>query len=107
MDNKKDIILREMSDLARLMFSNGDGSVYLYGSQARGDSSPHSDWDILVITDDSIATDDDFMHFAFPYAEIGWRHGEQITPLHYTRSQWDAQKGTAFYSNVISEAIRL
>ncbi|MDE6457573.1 MAG: nucleotidyltransferase domain-containing protein [Muribaculum sp.] len=107
MVDKSRVIIKEISQLARQMFTAGTGTVYLYGSQARGDNSPRSDWDLLVITDDSITTDDDFRHFAFPFAEIGWRHGEQITPLHYTQSQWDAQKGTAFYNNVISEAIRL
>ncbi len=105
--NKNAVIIEEISRLARQMFGHGEGAVYLFGSQARGDSSLRSDWDILVITDDKIATDDDFSRFAFPYAEIGWRYGAQITPIHYTRSQWAAEKDTAFYRNVVSEAIML
>ncbi|WP_165156850.1 nucleotidyltransferase domain-containing protein [Parabacteroides sp. ZJ-118] len=107
MTSKQSIIIHELTRLARLMFSNGSGTVYLYGSQARGNSSLRSDWDILVITDDSIATDDDFLRFAFPYAELGWRFGEQITPVHFTRSEWNAEQGSAFYSNVLAEAIKL
>lgn len=107
---KKDKILREISRVARKLFGNGDGYVYLYGSQARNDASPHSDWDLLVITDDKVANasdDDDFDRYAFPFAEIGWHFGAQITPIHFTRSQWEAQSGTTFYHNVLSEAIRL
>ncbi len=107
MVDRRNVIIKEISRLAGQMFSTGTGTVYLYGSQARGDSSPHSDWDILIVTDDSIATDDDFRYFAFPFAEIGWRYGEQITPLHYTKSQWDAEKDTAFYSSVLADAIKL
>lgn len=107
MVDRRNVIIKEISRLAGQMFSTGTGTVYLYGSQARGDSSPRSDWDILIVTDDSIATDDDFRYFAFPFAEIGWRYGEQITPLHYTKSQWDAEKDTAFYSNVLADAIKL
>lgn len=104
---KKEIILQELSRITHIMFGNGGGSVYLYGSQARGDENIHSDWDILVITDDSHSSSDDFARYAFPYAELGWKFGEQITPLHYTRSQWEAQRGTPFYINVNTEAILL
>lgn len=105
--NSRNTILNEITILARQMFGKGNGAVYLYGSRARQDAKSTSDWDILIITDDSIATDDDFMQFAFPFAEIGWRHGQQITPLHYTSSQWEAEKNTAFYHNVNRDAIRL
>ncbi len=105
--DSKNVILNEITALARQMFSKGDGAVYLYGSRARQDAEPTSDWDILIITDDSISTKDGFMQFAFPFAEIGWRYGQQITPLHYTNSQWEAEKNTAFYHNVNRDAIRL
>lgn len=36
-----------------------------------------------------------------------WRLGTQITPLLYTRSQWEAEKDTAFYINVNNDAIAL
>ena len=79
----------------------------IYGSRARGTATESSDWDILVITDDNLASNDSFKQFAFPFAEIGWKYGEQITPIHYTRSQWNAQSNTAFHINVTSESIRL
>lgn len=104
---KKEVILKELSRMAKTMFGNGEGCVYLYGSQARGDAKRGSDWDILVITEDSCSSVDDFSKYAFPYAEIGWKYGEQITPVHYTRSQWEAQRGSMFYMNVNTEAIRL
>lgn len=104
---KKDVILKELSRVASLMFGHGEGSAYLFGSRARGDESRYSDWDILVITEDRYSSADDFGKYAFPYAEIGWKYGEQITPLHYTRSQWEAMRNTQFYHNVNAEAIRL
>lgn len=96
-----------LSSLANKMFANGGGAAYLYGSRANGTARKDSDWDILVITDDAISTKDNFIDYAFPYAEIGWVFGSQITPIHFTRSQWDAQKSTAFYQSVTSEYIRL
>ncbi len=107
---RKDKIIREISRVAKKLFGDGGGQVYLYGSQARNDASPQSDWDLLVLTDDSKEMDSDedrFVKFAFPFAEIGWRLGAQITPIHYTRSEWEAQRNTLFFINVTSEAILL
>lgn len=106
---KKEKILREISRLAKQMFGNGGGSVYLYGSQARDEATMQSDWDLLVITDDHLSPHDgdEFMQFSFPFMEMGWKLGAQITPIHYSRSQWDAQRDTLFYHNVITEGIRL
>lgn len=107
---KKDRILREISRVARQVFGDGSGYVYLYGSQARNEGQPNSDWDLLIITDDNAASADDndaFRRYAFPFAELGWHLGAQITPIHYSRSQWEAQRNTVFFHNVTAEAIRL
>ncbi|MDE5568156.1 MAG: nucleotidyltransferase domain-containing protein [Muribaculaceae bacterium] len=100
-------VLNEIRKLANKLFVNLPASVYLYGSRARGDADENSDWDILIITDDSITTNDAFERFAFPFTEIGWHLGEQITPLLYTKSEWNAERNTAFYLNVETDAIRL
>ena len=100
-------IISEIKKLARRLFANNEASVYLYGSRARGNASSDSDWDLLIITDDGLDSDDNFANYAFPFAEIGWRYGAQITPLLYTRSQWQAESSTAFHLKVESEAIML
>ena len=100
-------ILGEIRRVSEQLFGHRTGSVYLYGSRARGDASDSSDWDLLIITDDTISSADDFERFAMPFAEIGWRHGEQITPLIYTRSQWEAQRDTLFFRNVETDRILL
>ncbi len=100
-------ILREIRKLAKQLFANLPASVYLYGSRARGDYDTDSDWDILIVTDDSLSTKDAFEKFAYPFTEIGWRLGEQITPLLYSRSEWNAERDTAFYLNVQNDGIIL
>lgn len=100
-------ILGEITRLAHQLFANLPASVYLYGSRARGDADVNSDWDILIVTDDSMSTHDAFEKFAYPFTEIGWRLGEQITPLLYTRSEWDAEQDTTFYLNVQNDSILL
>lgn len=80
-------ILSEIKELASQLFANLPASVYLYGSKARGDYGTNSDWDLLIVTDDAVDKKDAFEKFAYPFTEIGWRLGEQITPLLYTRSE--------------------
>lgn len=100
-------ILGEIRKLAQHLFANLPATAYLYGSRARGEACANSDWDILIVTDDSIASKDAFEKFAYPFTEIGWRMGEQITPLLYTRSEWNAERGSAFYLNVQKDSIPL
>lgn len=64
-------ILKEIKSLAHKLFANLPVSVYLYGSRARGDSEGNSDWDILIVTDDSISSNDAYEKFAYPFTEIG------------------------------------
>lgn len=105
--NKNNKVLGELKRLAHSLFANLPASVHLYGSRARGDAKANSDWDLLIVTDDSMASKDAFEKFAFPFTEIGWRLGEQITPLLYTQSEWNAERHTAFYLNVKKDAILL
>lgn len=100
-------ILSEIKKLAHRLFANSNVSVYLYGSRARGDAGRYSDWDILIVTDDYIDKSDAYEKFAYPFTEIGWCLGEQITPLLYTKSEWNAERNTAFYLNIQNDAILL
>lgn len=100
-------VLTELKRLAHQLFANLQGSVYLYGSRARGEACQNSDWDILIVADDSVDKKDAFEKLAYPFTEIGWKLGEQITPLLYTQSEWAAERNTAFYLNVQNDAILL
>lgn len=100
-------ILKEIKGLANRLFANLPAVVYLYGSRARGDARENSDWDLLIVADDSIFSKNAFERFAYPFTEIGWRLGEQITPLLYSKSEWNAEHNTAFYLNVQNDAIKL
>lgn len=104
---RQNLILGELRRLAKQLFANHPVTAYLYGSRARGEGGINSDWDILIVTDDTMSAKDAFEKFAYPFTEIGWRLGEQITPLLYTRSEWDAEKETSFYLNVQKDSIRL
>ena len=101
-------IFNEIKQLTQRLTQKYPGMrVYLYGSRARGDHSENSDWDLLIVKDGPKSSNDDFEKYAFPFAEIGWMYGEQITPLLYSKNEWEAQRYTSFYNNVNTDAILL
>ncbi|MDE5552786.1 MAG: nucleotidyltransferase domain-containing protein [Muribaculaceae bacterium] len=105
MSNKS--IIKELKRISASLFTNSSGSAYLYGSRARGEAVSDSDWDILVILDDTLKGDNIYEKYVFPFAEVGWRNNAEVVPIHFTASQWEAQSCTQFYRNVIKDMIRL
>ena len=104
---KKDRIIRNLSQAAAEVFPNGEGNAFLFGSQARGDNSDESDWDILVLTAKKVESQKDFDTFVSPFAEIGWLMDVEINPIQYSMEEWNHRKGSLFYDNVMRDAIKL
>ena len=83
------------------------GQALLYGSSARGDARPDSDWDILIILDKEKLTPEDYDRISYPLTELGWELGEYINPIMYTSNEWKQYMITPFYHNVMNDAIPL
>ncbi len=81
--------------------------VYLYGSRARGDASPDSDWDILIVLDKPRVEQSDYDNISYPITALGWSLGEMIIPIIYTRKEWEDASPSPFYKNVTSERIKI
>ena len=79
----------------------------LYGSRARGDARPDSDWDILIILDKEKLLPEDYDTVSYPLRKLGWEIGEYINPIMYTAKEWEENSFTPFYHNVINDAIPL
>ena len=75
-------------------------NLWLYGSRARGDNRPDSDWDLLVLLDKDKQQLQDFDAYAYPFVEMGWNSGIEINPMLYTRKEWQQRYFTPFYKNV-------
>ena len=82
-------------------------SLLLFGSRARGDARPDSDWDILVLLDKERITLDDMDNITYPIRELGWNLNEIINPIMYTKKEWKAKSFTPFYKNVTKEGIEV
>lgn len=98
--------LKAIKDFSRKLMPKGT-RVVLFGSQARGDANAESDWDILILMAKPEIDNADYNTYAYPLVELGWKTGEQVSPLLYTFEDWQKRKPTSFYHNVESEGIEL
>ena len=81
--------------------------VILYGSRARGDERPDSDWDILVLTDYSIDLIKE-RKFRDKLYDLELETGEPLSIFVYSKIDWQTkQRITPFYENVTQEGVRI
>ena len=82
--------------------------IILYGSRARHDAFPHSDWDLLILVDGPVSDQrtDRIRHRLY---EIEWETGEVICSIVRNREQWNSSlyRATPFYQRVEKEGMRL
>lgn len=104
--NRQDII----KNIQRVSASKlpADSVVILFGSQARGDSTPSSDWDLLILLNrsDKVGVFERG-EYAYPMYELGAELGVDINPVIYTYSDWQKRNITPFYKNVSNEGIKI
>ena len=81
-------------------------SLLLYGSRARGDARDGSDWDLLILLDKAKLVADDY-DATYPFRELGWDIGEEISPHIYTKKQWSEWTFLPYYKNVERDKIIL
>ena len=84
-----------------------DSRLVLFGSRARGDYHPGSDWDLLILLNKDRIAASDYDTISYPFVELGWEVGEMIHPIMYTQSDWEKKRFSPFYKNVMKEGITL
>ncbi|MBQ9363841.1 MAG: nucleotidyltransferase domain-containing protein [Bacteroidaceae bacterium] len=99
-------ILKAISEKAKSIVPPGS-DVILFGSQARGDAQPGSDWDVLILLDKDRVTGDDIDNYSYPLCEMGWDYNESINAILYTKKDWERNSYTPFYKNVTEDGIVL
>jgi predicted nucleotidyltransferase len=62
--------------------------IYLFGSVARGEAGPDSDYDLMIVVPDS--TPQPLRDPGLAYRAL-WRLGAAIDPLIWTRTQFDSR----------------
>mgnify|MGYP002860752614 CR=1 FL=1 len=92
-------VINRIRQLAMEILPKGS-SLYLYGSRARGDFHEESDWDLLVLLNKPNREKDDWDNYAFPFTNMGWDIGEDISARCFTRDEWQNSPHAMFYYNV-------
>jgi predicted nucleotidyltransferase len=81
--------------------------LLLFGSQARDEARPDSDWDLLILLEGEKVSNEDFDRWVFPFISLGWLLGVDINPVAYTYDEWMRRQITPFYKNVMKEGVEL
>ena len=85
-----------------------NAEAILFGSRARGDFRPDSDWDILILVDDPKFTNELDDKFRDELYDIELESGQNISILIYPKDYWEKELlYSPLYSNVAKEGIRL
>ena len=103
MKNPKDIVLTMIKKQVRAIDPLAD--IILYGSRARGDARPDSDWDILILVDSiaDIETEKIFRHRLF---DVELELGEALSTFVYNKQEWNSKYWmTPLYKNISNEGI--
>jgi len=98
-------IFQEIRTLKRQLLPNE--KVILFGSQARGDARPDSDWDLLILLNKRKKIFEDEDIYGYPFAEMGLKYKTYISVKIYTVNDWRKRKFTPFYKNVKQEGIEI
>lgn len=99
-------VIERIKETAERILPEG-ASLWLYGSRARGDARPDSDYDLLILLDKDTITGDDHDKYGYPLRESGWEIWTEINPHIYTRKDWKSWSFSPFYKNVEHDKIVL
>ena len=97
-------IFKNICALKRELLPND--RMILFGSQARGDARPDSDWDLLLLLNKPQKEEED-EDKAFKFVLMGWDYGTYLSIKIYTNEQWEKRKYSPFYENVLNDGVEI
>jgi len=95
--------------IKKSIHKNDPGAIaYIFGSRARGDNRPDSDWDILILVDNSMITNEIEDKFRDQLYDLELESGEIISTFIYPKEYWENNlKYSPLYKSVKKEGIPL
>ena len=106
MSQKERAMLRLIKSKIREVIPSGV-QAYLYGSRARGEARDDSDWDILILVNSSRPETELYDTLAYSLTELGWKYGEVVIPVIYSRDEWNHPSSLLFRRGIEQDAIPL
>ena len=103
---KQEEVIQRIKELGEKILPEG-ASLWLYGSRARGDARPDSDYDLLILLDKEKITSADYDNFSYPLFEMGVNTGDEINAHIYTKKDWIKWDYVPFHDNVEQDKIVL
>ena len=83
-----------------------NGEVILFGSRARGDARPDSDWDVLVLIDEKTIPKQEEQKLRDALYELEVDTDSVISPLIHTKAAWEARAVMPLYRVIQQEGVR-
>ncbi len=104
--SKKEQILQKL--IGVINKTAPDSEMYLYGSQARGDSNKLSDWDLLILLNSQRISFDLETKLMDEFYDVELETGEIISPLIYSKNDWnDNHSITPLFKIIKKQGVRL
>lgn len=105
MKNILNPILKELSDTLRKELGQSIKNIILFGSRARGDSYPESDYDVLVLVDkETKELSEKIFNIS---CEIGWKHNAIIIVFVHEQSFYEREKYEPLFMNIRKEGVHI
>jgi predicted nucleotidyltransferase len=101
-----DVILNDIS--SAIYRHDPSAQAFLFGSRARGDNRPDSDWDILILIDSKNITNEIEDKFRDDLYNIELESGQIISTSIYSKKYWqNTLRFSPLYKAIKKEGIKL
>ena len=104
-NNTSDPIIKELSEALKKEIGYKIKDIILFGSRARCDASPESDYDLLVLVDrETKEVEGKIFNIT---CEIGWKHNVVITTFVHDKSYYEEKKYEPLFMNIRKEGVHV